>query len=183
MKKEEAFKILRKYVTQEHLIKHALSVEAVVKHFANLYGEEEEYWGTIGLLHDIDYEKYPEEHCIKCEEILKQEGFCEEQIKSIKSHGYGICTNIKPEHKMEKVLYTIDELTGLITASALMQPNKKLEELSLKSLKKKFKNKGFAAKVDRDIILNGAQMLGEDIEYVMEQSLIAMQKVSQELGL
>lgn len=184
MERQEAFEILKKYVKQESLIKHALAVEAAMKHFAQLNKEDVEKWQIIGLLHDIDYELYPEEHCIKCVDILKQEGFAEEDINSIRSHGYGLVqTQVKPEKQMEKILYTVDELTGLITAAALMQPNKTLEEVSMKSLKKKWKSKGFAAKVNREIIAQGAEMAGLDLDYVLEQTLIALQKEHESLGL
>ena len=183
MDREKCLEILKKYTSNKNLVKHGLAVEAVMRHFAKLKGEDVEKWGIIGLLHDIDYEKYPEQHCVKCVEILKQEGFDDSTIKSIQSHGYGICVDIKPEHYMEKVLYTIDELTGLIIATALMKPNKTLAEVDLASVKKKWKSKGFAAGVDRDLIIKGAEMLGEDLDYVIEQTLVAMQGVSKELGL
>ena len=139
--------------------------------------------GNVGLLHDVDYDRYPKEHCKKCVEILKQEDVPEEMIHSIQSHGYGICSDIKPEKYMEKVLYTIDELTGLITAAALMQPDKLLSEVKLASLKKKFKSKGFAAGVNRDLITKGAEELGLELDYIMEQTLIAMQEAHESLGL
>ena len=136
-----------------------------------------------GLLHDIDYELYPEEHCKKCVEILEKEGIDQDMIKSIQSHGYGICVDIKPEKFMEKVLYTIDELTGLIIATALMKPGKTLAEVDLESVKKKWNKKGFASGVNREIIENGANMLGLDLDYVITQTIIGMQNISKELGL
>ena len=184
MNREDAFEILKKYVKKESLIKHCLAVEATMKHFAQINNEDVEKWQIIGLLHDIDYERYPEEHCTKCVDILKEEGFPEEDINSIRSHGYGIVqTQVKPEKQMEKILYTIDELTGLITAAALMQPNKTLEEVKLKSVKKKFKDKAFAAKVDRELIKKGAEMAGLELDEVIEQTLIALQKEHECLGL
>lgn len=184
MKREEAFEILKKYVKQESLIKHCLAVEAAMKHFAQINGEEVEKWGNIGLLHDVDYELYPEEHCKKCVEILENEGVVKEDIYSVQSHGYGLAQEeVKPEQQMEKILYTVDELTGLITAAALMQPNKTLEELSLKSVKKKWKDKKFAAKVNREVIAQGAQMAGLELDYVLEQTLLALQKEHEVLGL
>lgn len=153
MELEKAVEILKKYVKQENLQKHCFAVAATMKHFAKLNQEDEKYWQIVGMLHDIDYELYPEEHCVKCKEILEKEGFDENFIHSVQSHGYGIVQNeIKPELKMEKILFTIDELTGLITATALMQPNKTLEEVKVKSVKKKWKDKKFAAKVNRELI-------------------------------
>lgn len=184
MKREEALEIVKKYIKQESLLKHCLAVEAAMKHFAQLNGEEIEKWQIIGLLHDIDYEKYPEEHCKKCVEILRQENVPEDYIVSIQSHGYGLVQNeIPPEKKMEKILYTVDELTGLMTAAALMQPNKTLEEVKLKSIKKKFKDKSFAAKVDREVIRHGAEMLEMDLDDIFEQTLLALQKEHETLGL
>lgn len=184
MKREEALEILKKYVKQESLQKHCFAVEAAMKHFAEINKEDVEKWGNIGLLHDVDYELYPEEHCKKCVEILEKEGVQQEDIKSIQSHGYGLAQEeVKPEKQMEKILYTIDELTGLITAAALMQPNKTLEEVSLKSVKKKWKDKKFAAKVNREVIAQGAEMAGLELDYVLEQTLIALQKEHEILGL
>lgn len=177
MEFEEAFEILKKYVKQESLQKHCLAVAATMKHFAKINNEDEKRWQIIGLLHDIDYELYPDEHCIKCNEILKNENFDNDFIKSVQSHGYGIVQNeVKPEKLMEKILYTIDELTGLITATALMQPNKTLEEVKLKSVKKKWKDKKFAAKVNRDLIEKGAEDTGLELDYIIEQTLIALQQ-------
>jgi len=183
MTREETLAILEKYTKNRNLVKHGLAVEAVMRHFAKLHGEDIEKWGIIGLLHDVDYEKYPDEHCKKCVDILKEEGFDDSTIKSIQSHGYGICVDVKPEEFMEKVLYTIDELTGLVIATALMKPTKKLADVDLVSLKKKWKTKGFAAGVNREIIQNGANMLGLELDYILEQTLIAMQGISDELGL
>lgn len=184
MEFNEAFDVLKKYVKQESLQKHCLAVAATMKHFAKLNNEDEFRWQTIGLLHDIDYELYPEEHCIKCKEILEKENFDKEFIESVQSHGYGLVQNeIKPESIMEKILYTIDELTGLITAAALMQPNKTLEELKLKSVKKKWKDKKFAAKVDRDLIAKGAENAGLELDYIIEETLIALKEEHECLGL
>ena len=137
----------------------------------------------FGLLHDVDYEKYPDEHCKKCVELLQNEGVTEDMIRAIQSHGYGICSDIKPEKTMEKVLFTIDELTGLVIATALMKPSKTLAEVDLASLKKKWKKKDFAAGVNREIIQKGVDMLEMDLDYVIEQTLIGMQAISAELGL
>lgn len=184
MEFNEAFEILKKYVKQESLQKHCLAVAATMKHFAKLNNEDEKRWQIIGLLHDIDYELYPEEHCIKCKEILEKENFDKDFIYSVQSHGYGIVQNeAEPKLFMEKILYTIDELTGLITAAALMQPNKTLEEVKLKSVKKKWKDRKFAAKVDRDLIAKGAENAGLELDYVIEQTLIALQQEHEYLGL
>lgn len=181
--REYALDILNKYTSNKNLVKHGLAVEAVMKHFAKLYNEDLNKWGIVGLIHDIDYEKYPDEHCIKCVEILKENGFNDEYIHSVQSHGYNICSDVKPEHKMEIVLYTIDELTGLITAIALMKPNKSLAEVDLASVNKKWKQIKFAAGVRRDLIENGAIILGEELDYVITETIKGMQSVSNELGL
>lgn len=183
MERKEALEVLEKYNKNRNLIKHGLAVEGVMRHFAELNNEDIEYWGIVGLLHDIDYELYPDEHCIKCVEILEEENIGPDMIKSIQSHGYGICTDIKPEKFMEKVLFTIDELTGLVIATALMKPNKSLSEVDLESLKKKWKKKDFAKGVNREVIQKGVDMLELDLDYVIEQTLIGMQKISDDLGL
>ena len=181
---DQAYSILKKYITQESLQKHCIAVSATMNHLAQLNHEDVERWQIVGLLHDIDYEKYPEEHCVKCVEILKSEGVEEDMIHSIQSHGYGLVQNeVEPKLFMEKILYTIDELTGLVIAAALMQPSKKLEDLTLKSLKKKWKSKSFAAKVDRELIAKGAEMAELELDYVLEQTLIALQDAHEELGL
>lgn len=158
MNRDEAYAILVKHTSNKNLIKHGLAVEAVMKHFASLNNEDVTYWGNVGLLHDVDYEKYPDEHCKKCAEILKAENVEEDMIKSIQSHGYGICSDVKPEKTMEKILYTIDELTGLIIAVALMRPNKSLAEVDLEAIKKKWNKKGFASGADRGLIEKGAEL-------------------------
>jgi len=183
MKREEALEILRKYNENKNLIKHGIAVESAMRRFAEINNEDIEYWGFVGLLHDIDYGMYPEQHCKKCVDILQQEGFSEDIIRSIQSHGYGICVDVKPEKFMEKVLYTVDELTGLIIATALMKPNKTLEEVDLESVKKKWKKKDFAAGVDRELIQKGADMLGLELDYIIEQTLIGMKNKANELGL
>lgn len=181
--REFAFEILNKYVKSNNLVKHGLVVEAVMRHFAKLYSEDIEKWGIVGLIHDIDYEMYPDEHCKKCVDIMKENGFSEEYIHAVQSHGYNLCSDIKPVHKMEMVLYTIDELTGLITAIALMKPNKSLNEVDLESVKKKWNKKGFAGGVNRDVIESGAAMLGVDLDYVIAQTINGMKAVANEIGL
>jgi putative nucleotidyltransferase with HDIG domain len=182
--REEAFELLNVFNKGDSLIKHALSVEAVMRHFAELFGEKDiEKWAIIGLLHDIDYEMYPEEHCVKAGEILRDRNWPEDYIHAIQSHGYGICIDVEPVQKMEKVLYTIDELTGLITATALMRPSKSILDTEVKSIKKKWKSKGFAAGVNRELIEGGAKMLSMDIDTVIEETLKGMQKEAEAIGL
>ncbi len=181
--REEALALLQEYNKSDSLVKHGLAVEGVMKHFAELLNEDVEYWGVVGLLHDLDYEQYPEEHCVKVVEILKERGISDDVIRSIVSHGYGICSDVKPEHIMEKVLYTIDELTGLINASVLMRPSKDIKELEFKSLNKKFKTASFASGVDREVILKGCELLDMEFKYVAEETVKGMVKVAKDLGL
>lgn len=174
--REEAFELLKKYNKDSFHIQHALTVEGVMKWYANDlgYGEDEEYWGIVGLLHDIDFELYPDEHCIKAPELLRDGGAGEDIIHAVCSHAYGLHVDVKPEHEMEKVLFAADELTGLIWAAALMRPSKSCQDMELKSLKKKFKDKKFAAGCSRDVIQMGADMLGWDISVLQEKTLEAM---------
>ncbi|MBC8060709.1 MAG: HDIG domain-containing protein [Clostridiaceae bacterium] len=182
--REKAFRLLLEYNKTDSLIKHGLAVEAVMRHFAVLLGESNvEKWGVIGLLHDVDYEMYPELHCTKAREILKENEFPEEYIHAVESHGWGICSEVEPIEPMEKVLYTIDELTGLITATVFMRPSKSILDLELKSLKKKFKTKSFAAGVNRELIIKGSEKLGMELDKIMEETIKAMQSVAEELGL
>ena len=182
--REEAFKLLAQYNKSESLIHHALSVEGVMLHFAELLGEEDiEKWGIIGLVHDLDYELYPEEHCTKTKEILIERGWPEEYILAIVSHGWGICSDVEPVEPMEKVLFTIDELTGLITATALVRPSKSILDVKPKSVKKKWKQSSFAAGADRSIIEKGAQMLDMDLNTIIEETIKGMQKVADAIGL
>jgi putative nucleotidyltransferase with HDIG domain len=182
--REEALALLKKYNHTDALIKHALAVEAVMAYFAEKYGEEDlEKWRVIGLVHDLDYEQYPEEHCHKTKEILAAEGWPEEYIRAIISHGWKICTDVEPLETMEKVLYTTDELTGLIVATILMRPSKSILDLELSSVKKKYKNKNFAAGVDRNIIEEGAAMLGLSLDEVIQETINAMRAEAANLGL
>ena len=176
MKREEALEILKKYNKEEFHIRHALTVEGVMRYFAKELGEDVEYWGIVGLLHDIDFELYPEEHCKKCVELLKENNVEESIIKSICSHGYGICSDIKPEHIMEKILFATDELTGLIWATAKMKPSKSVQDMELSSIKKKFKDKKFAAGCSRETIKQGAEMLGWELDELLEKTIIAMRE-------
>ncbi len=181
--REEALILFKKYNEGESLYRHALAVEAVMRHFAVKYGEDPEKWGIIGLIHDLDWEKWPDEHCIKTEELLKKEGWPEDWIRAVVSHGWGLVTEVEPELTMEKVLYTIDELTGLITATALMRPSKSLMDLGAKSVKKKWKDKRFSAGVNREIIDNGAAMLGIERTELIDETIAGMRNAAVELGL
>ncbi len=176
MKREEAFEILKKYNKDEFHIRHALTVEGVMRYFAKELNEDVEYWGNVGLLHDVDFELYPEEHCKKCIELLRENNVDESIIHSICSHGYGLCTDVKPEHIMEKVLFATDELTGLIWAAAKMRPSKSIMDMELSSLKKKFKDKKFAAGCSRDVIIKGAEQLGWDLDTLLEKTILAMRE-------
>jgi predicted hydrolase (HD superfamily) len=154
-----------------------------MRHFARLLGEDEEKWGAVGLMHDIDYQMFPDQHCIKAREILTEHGVDDEYIHAIMSHGYGLCCDVKPEHVMEKVLYTIDELTGLITACAIMRPSRSVLDLELKSVMKKYKAHGFAAGVNREVIEKGAAMLNMDLDYVITETIAGMREVAEAIGL
>ncbi len=181
--REEALELFKKYNESQSLTKHAYAVETVMRHFARLYGEDEDKWGIIGLIHDLDYEKYPEQHCTMTEKILKEEGWPDDYIHAVMSHAWGICTDVEPEHKMEKILFATDELTGLITTSVLVRPDKNIHSLKVKSVKKKWKDKRFAAKIDRGIIQKGADMLDMPIEELIDETIKAMQSVAVELEL
>ncbi len=174
--KNEAFELLKEYNKKSFHIRHVLTVEGVMKYFAEKlgYANEKEFWGIVGLLHDLDFEKYPEEHCIKSQEIMKEREIDERIIRATASHCYGINVDIKPEHEMEKILYATDELTGLIGAVALMRPSKSVQDMEVKSVKKKFKDKKFAAGCSRDIILKGAEMLGWELDKLIEETILAM---------
>lgn len=176
IKRNEAFELLKEYNQDKFHIRHALTVEGVMKYFAEKLGyeDEKEFWGIVGLLHDLDFEKYPDQHCIKEQEIMRERGIDEKIIHATASHGYNLTVNIKPEHEMEKVLYATDELTGLIGAVALMRPSKSVQDLELKSVKKKYKNEKFAAGCSRKVIEDGAQMLGWDLDKLIENTIYAM---------
>lgn len=182
--RDEAFELLKKYNSNEALIRHALAVEAVMLHFAEIFEEpDKEKWGIIGLIHDLDYEMYPDQHCQKVRDILTKEGWPEDYIRAVQSHGWGICSDVEPIEKMEKVLYTIDELTGLITATALLHPSKSVLDLKTKSVKKKWNQKNFAAGVNREVIEKGLELLGLERDFVIEETIKGMQKVAEEIGL
>jgi putative nucleotidyltransferase with HDIG domain len=181
--REDAYQLLTEYNKTDSLIKHALAVEGVMRYFARKRGEDEEKWGIIGLVHDLDYEKFPEEHCKKSKEILEEKGWPEEYIRAVISHGWGICYNVEPKTELEKVLYTIDELTGLVVTTVLVRPSKSIMDVKVKSVKKKWKDKRFAAGVNRSIISKGAEMLGIEISEVIADTIAGMQEVAEEIGL
>jgi len=181
--REEAFDLFKKYNKTESLIKHALAVEGVMRYMARKRDADEEKWGVVGLIHDLDYEQFPDQHCKKTEEILRANDWPEEYIRAVVSHGWGICSDMKPETEMEKVLYAIDELTGLVVTTALVRPSKSVMDLKTKSVKKKWKDKRFAAGVDRSIIENGAEMLGVEIPELITDTIAGMQEVAEEIGL
>ena len=172
----EALAALLQYNQEPFHIQHALTVEGVMRYYAHAqgYAEDAEQWAIAGLLHDIDFERWPEEHCVKAPELLQQVGASEELIHAVCSHGYGICCDVAPEHEMEKILFAADELTGLIGAAAKMRPSKSVQDMELSSLKKKFKDKKFAAGCDRDVIRTGAERLGWELVTLLEQTILAM---------
>ena len=179
----EALALLKQYNQNESLIKHAMAVEGVMRYIARKRGEDEEKWGVIGLIHDLDYEQFPDQHCKKTEEILKENNWPEEYIRAVVSHGWGICSDVKPESDMEKVLYAIDELTGLVVTSALVRPSKSVMDMKAKSVKKKWKQKQFAAGVDRSIIEKGAEMLGVELSELITDTIMGMREVAEEIDL
>lgn len=181
--REEAYQLLTEYNKSDNLIKHALAVEGVMRYMARKLGEDEEKWGVIGLVHDLDYEKFPEEHCQKSEEILKEKGWPEQYIRAVVSHGWGLCSNVEPQTELEKVLYAIDELTGLVVTTALVHPSKSIMDVKVKSVKKKWKDKRFAAGVNRSVIEQGAQMLGMEVTDLIADTIAGMQEVAEEIGL
>ena len=181
--REDALELLRKYNKEPFHIQHGLTVEKVLRWYAEELGyrEESDYWGIVGLLHDIDFEMYPDEHCVKAPELLREAGVGDDMIRSVCSHGYGICSDVKPEHEMEKVLFAVDELTGLIWAAALMRPSKSVSDMEVSSVKKKFKDKRFAAGCSRDIIRTGAENLGWELNDLFDRTLRAMQSCEAEI--
>lgn len=181
--REQALELLRKYNQSESLIHHAFSVEATMREFAAVKGEDVEYWGLVGLLHDVDYGTYPDQHCKKAPELLKEIGASDEFIHAVCSHGYGLCCDVQPILYMEKVLYTIDELTGLVYATALMRPEH-MVGISVKSVRKKWSNANFAAGVNRDLIVQGVELLGDmDLPQVIQTTIDGMSKVQEQIGL
>ena len=181
--REQALELLQKYNKEPFHIQHALTVEGVMKWYAKELGYEEdaEYWGIVGLLHDIDFEQYPDAHCIKAPEMLREGGVGEEIIHAVCSHGYELTVDVKPEHEMEKVLYAVDELTGLIWAAALIRPSKSVQDMELKSVKKKYKSAGFAAGCSREVIERGAEMVGWELDKLIQDTIYAMRSCESEI--
>lgn len=181
--RDEALQLLKEYNKSESLIKHGLAVEGVMRYCARKRNADEEKWGIIGLIHDLDYEQFPEQHCRKTEAILKEHDWPEEYIRAVVSHGWGICSDVEPQSEMEKVLFAIDELTGLVTTTALVRPSKSVLDMKPKSVKKKWKDKRFAAGVDRSIIEKGAEMLDVEISDLILDTIEGMREVAEAIGL
>jgi predicted hydrolase (HD superfamily) len=181
--REEAFALLTRYNKSDSLIKHALAVEGVMRYLAKKKGKDEDKWGVIGLIHDLDYEQFPDQHCTKTKEILEENDWPDEYVRAVISHGWGICSDVKPETELEKTLYAIDELTGLVVTSALVRPSKSVLDMKAKSVKKKWKDKRFAAGVDRSVIASGAEMLGVEISELITDTIMGMREVAAKIGL
>jgi putative nucleotidyltransferase with HDIG domain len=181
--REDALTLLHEFTKTDNLRKHAYAVEAVMRHLARKAGEDEEKWGVIGLVHDLDYEQFPEQHCTKTREILEARGWPQEYIRAVVSHGFGICSDVVPLTLLEKSLYAIDELTGLVAASALVRPSKSVLDLNTKSVMKKWKTPAFAAGVDRSVIEKGAGMLGRQVPDLVEDTIMGMREAAAEIGL
>ena len=181
--RQEALSLLKEYNKSEALIKHALAVEAVLRYCARKRREDEEKWGVIALVHDLDYEQFPDRHCRKTQEILTSRNWPSEYIRAVVSHGWGICTDTEPQSELEKVLYAVDELVGLVVATALVRPSKSVMDMKVKSVKKKWKEKSFAAGVNRDVIEKGAGMLGVELDELIEDVIMGMREVADEIGL
>lgn len=181
--RNQALALFKQYNKTESLYKHALSVEAVMRYMARKYGEDEEMWGVIGLIHDLDYEMYPEQHCKMTEKILRENDWPEDYIRAVMSHGWGLVSDVRPESLLEKTLYAMDELTGLVNTSALVRPSKSILDMEAKSVKNKWKDKRFAAGVDRSVIENGATMLGVELNEMIHDCIMAMREVADDIGL
>src|ERR1035437_4204848 len=181
--RELAFELFKKYNKSESLLKHALSVEGVMRYMAKKHGDDEEKWGIIGLVHDLDYEMYPEQHCIMTKKILEENNWPEEYIRAILSHGWGLATEVKPVSLLERTIYAVDELTGLVATSALVRPSKSVMDLEARSVRKKWNDKRFAAGVDRSVIEKGAEMLGVNLDDLITDCIMGMRTVAKEIGL
>jgi putative nucleotidyltransferase with HDIG domain len=181
--RDDALKLWRQYNDDDYLYRHALSVEASMRHFAAKGGEDPEYWGLVGLLHDIDYQNYPEEHLKHAREMLAPAGYSEAFIRAVESHGFGLCCDVEPILAMEKALFAVDELTGFIYACAIMRPSKSVLDIEVKSVTKKFKTPAFAAKINRSVIQQGADMLGLSLEELIQETILALRPVAAEIGL
>lgn len=181
--RENALKLLQTYNKNDALLKHAYAVEAVMRYMARKSGQDEEMWGVIGLVHDLDYEQFPDQHCTKTRDILTENGWPEEYIRAVVSHGWGMCSDVEPQTTLEKTLYAIDELTGLVAASALVRPSKSVLDLGVSSVKKKWKSPAFAAGVNRSVITKGAEMLGVPVEALIEDTIMGMREAAEAIGL
>lgn len=181
--REDAFNLLKEFNTSDSLIRHGLAVEGVMGHFAEKFNEDREKWQVIGLVHDLDYERYPDQHCTKTREILMDRNWPEEYIRAVESHGWGLCSDVKPESLIEKTLYAVDELTGLISSTCLVRPSRSVLDLKVKSVTKKWKDKSFAAGVDRTVIQRGADMLGMERGELIAETILGMQTVAEAIGL
>ena len=181
--RQEALELLHRYNESDSLRKHAYAVEAVMRYIARKKGQDEEIWGIVGLIHDLDYEKYPEQHCLRTGEILRENGFPEEMTRAAVSHGWGICTEVTPQTDLEKYLYAIDELTGLVATTALIRPSKSVLEVQVKSVKNKWKDKRFAAGVNRSVIEKGAELLQIPLDELIDDTIKGMQEVAEVIGL
>lgn len=181
--REATWELIKEYLPSDQMQRHSLAVEAVMRHLAKKYGEDEEMWGVIGLAHDIDYERYPDQHCHRAPEILREAGWPEEYIRAVVSHGCGICSDVEPLSRLEKTLFTIDELTGLVAASALVRPSKSILDLPVKSVTKKWKDKAFAAGADRSVIEKGAAMLGVELPELIADTIDGMRTEAEAIGL
>jgi putative nucleotidyltransferase with HDIG domain len=181
--RDEALALLKEYNRSEGLVRHALAVEAVMRHIALKRGQDPEKWGAIGLIHDLDYEQFPDQHCRKTGEILRERGWPEEYIRAAVSHGWGVCSDLEPQSDLEKVLYAVDELTGLVAATALVRPSRSVLDMEARSVKKKWKDKAFAAGVDREVIRKGAERLGVDLDALITDVILGMREVAEAIGL
>ena len=182
MDREQAYQLLCQHTKSESLRKHALCVEGAMCYFARLYLQDPEWWGMVGLLHDLDFEEHPERHCQVTPTLLYEAGFNEEFVRAVLAHGWGICSDVKPESQMEKAIYAADELTGFVTACALMRPSKSVMDLEGKSVKKKFKQPSFAASVRRDVIETGAEMMGLTLDELIEHVILALREIADDIG-
>lgn len=181
--REEALTLLKEFNANESLIKHALAVEGVMRYMAKKRGEDPEKWGVIGLIHDLDYEKFPEQHCAKTREILTERGWPEEYVRAVVSHGWGLCSDVEPLSMLEKTLYAVDELVGFVTACVLVRPTRTVMDLEVSSVRKKWKQKGFAAGANRSVIEKGAQMMGVELEPLIQDVILGMREVATAIGL
>ncbi|MCE1195454.1 hydrolase [bacterium] len=183
MEREKALALWREYNSEDSLFRHALSVEAAMRHFARLYGEDEDFWGSVGILHDVDYQKYPEEHLAHSREILEKAGCGEALVRAVLSHGWGLCSDVEPQAKMEKVLYAVDELTGFIAACAYVRPSRSVLDMEVKSVRKKWGAANFAAGVNRGVIEKGAAMMGIPLEDLIRETILALRESAEAVGL